>query len=102
MNQKADVTFTKKAGLGQGIGFLTIDTEDNEPIQYELNYSAEKGVYERFTFYTEINGFNLSKYLSKWDLERLNEAYFDFRTTNVSNTYLTVQLQSSEAVEMAV
>lgn len=25
MNQKADVTFTKEAGLGQGIGCLTID-----------------------------------------------------------------------------
>lgn len=102
MNQKADVTFTKEAGLGQGIGFLTIDVNESEQVQYELNYSAEKPMYERFIIYTEISGFNLSKYLSEWDLERLNEAYFDFRTTNVTNTYLTVQLQSSEAVEMAV
>ena len=97
MNQKADVTFTKEAGLGQGIGFLTIDVNESEQVQYELNYNAAKPMYERFIIYTEISGFNLSKYL-----KRLNEAYFDFRTTNVTNTYLTVQLQSSEAVEMAV
>lgn len=102
MNQAAGVIFTEEAGLGQGIGFLTIEVNDNDQVHYELNYSAEKRTHERFTVYTDTQAINLSQYLSEWDLERLNEAYFDFRTTNAVHTYVNVQLQLCETLDIAV
>lgn len=102
MSQKAVITFTEEAGLGQGIGFLTISKDDKEQAHYELNYCAEKPMHERFKLYTEDRGINLSEHLSKRDLARLNEAYFDFRTTNAVHTYLSIQLQVCEILAMAV
>lgn len=100
MYQQAGITFTKKMELGQGIGYLTIETNDSKHIQYELNYSAEQPMHKRFTIYTEDSGTNLSKYLSQWDLERLNEAYFNFKTSQVLHTYLNVQMQACEMLCM--
>lgn len=93
MNRVSGITFIQEAGFGQGVGYLTFVTGVVDQVHYELNYSAEKPMYERFTVHTETESINLSQYLSHEDLERLNEAYFDFRTSNAKLTYLTVQLQ---------
>ncbi|RIM88988.1 hypothetical protein BU107_04495 [Staphylococcus xylosus] len=93
MNRVAGIKFIDEAGLGKGIGYLTFVTGVIDQEQYELNYCAERPMHERFVLFTEEQTINLSHYLSKWDLERLNQAYFEFRTTNTPIAYLTVQLQ---------
>lgn len=93
MNRVAGIKFIDEAGLGQGIGYLTFVTGVINQEQYELNYCAERPMYERFVVYTNNQAVNLSQYLSKEDLERLNQVYFDFRTMNTPIAYLTVQLQ---------
>lgn len=93
MNRVAGIKFIDEADLGEGIGYLTFETGIIDKTQYELNYCAERPMYERFVIYVDNQVINLSQYLSKWDLERLNQAYFDFRTTNSPIAYLTVQLQ---------
>lgn len=93
MNRLVGITFTDEVELGQGVGYLTFVTGDIEENQYELNYSAERPKNERFTLYIEDQCINLSQYLSKADLERLNELYFIFRTSNMKLSYATAQLQ---------
>lgn len=94
MNRLVGITFTNEAVLGHGVGYLTFETGDIEHKQYELNYSAERPMCERFTLYIDDQCINLLNFLSKSDLERLNEAYFDFKTTKSKLTYATVQLQN--------
>lgn len=93
MNRLVGIKFQDEAVLGQGVGYLTLVTGDIEHKKYEVNYSAERPMYQRFTIFVDDQRINLSQYLSKCDLKRLNDVYFDFRTTNTEIAYVTAQLK---------
>lgn len=94
MNRIAGITFNNQLEFGHGVGYLTLETGVIDGERYELTYCAEMPLNRRFILFTDNDKINLGQYLSNEDIERLNQAYFDFRTSNANITYITVQLKN--------
>ena len=98
MNRIAGITLSNQLEFGHGVGYLTLETGVIESEQYELVYCAEMPLNRRFMLYTDNDKINLGQYLSDQDIARLNQVYFDFRTSNADITYITVQLKDCYAL----
>lgn len=81
MKRLAGITFTDKGATGNTVGYMEYVTGVVKVARYVVGYCANRQVHDRFI--VEFNGhdLNLSDYVSKEDIERMQQAYMDKRIT---------------------
>jgi hypothetical protein len=92
MNRLVEITFTQALTEGNDVGYMNFATGITEKENYVIGYSAEQPTARRFTVYMNDQLLNLGDYINEADMQRLETAYFDFRTMNKSMLHLTAQL----------
>lgn len=92
MKRLAGITFTDKGATGNTVGYMEYVTGVVKVARYVIGYCANRQVHDRFI--VEFNGhnLNLSDYVSKEDIERMQQVYMDKRITDKDIEFLTIQL----------
>lgn len=94
MNRIVEVTFTKSMTEGNDVGYMSWSTGTTKPKRFIVGYSAEQPVTRRFTAHVNQQVLNLGDYVNEADMNRLEDTYFDFRTSDKKVVSLTVQFKS--------
>lgn len=93
-NLEVEVTFTKSMNEGNDVGYLSWITGAEIPKRFVIGYSAEQPETRRFTAHVNQQVLNLGDYVDEEDMNRLEDTYFDFRTSDKKVVSLTVQFAS--------
>lgn len=91
---EVEVTFTKSMTEGNDVGYLSWTTGAANSKSFVVGYSAEQPETRRFTVHINQQILNLGDYIDEADMDRLEDAYFDFRTSDKKVVSLTMQLAS--------
>lgn len=93
MNRIIEMTFVENMD-GHDVGYMDFGTGTTEKQNFVIGYSISAPIKERFVLYTEDDQIvTLSDHLALNDIQRMEQAYFDLRTSDKTRVHMTAQLQ---------
>ncbi|SUM53511.1 Uncharacterised protein [Staphylococcus epidermidis] len=92
MKRLAGITFTDKGATGNTVGYMEYVTGVVKVARYVVGYCVNRKKNDRFI--VEFNGhvLNLSHYVNRDDIERMEQSYMNKRLTDKEVEFLTIQL----------
>lgn len=93
MNRIIEITFVEDMD-GHDVGYMNFGTGTTEKQNLVIGYSISAPIKKRFVLYTEDDQvIRLSDHLALNDIQRMEQAYFDLRTSDKEIVHMTAQLQ---------